>query len=158
MSELVLVIGPCGAGKTTYARAHYPRYLHPDAEILMHTFFATPERFRFYAHIRTCGALLVETATRHVLAKQHSVCLTIGGATRKERMKWSDLAFDCQAACQVIRLMTDAATCIARAKADATRPASSKSSWQESIAHWFRDFEPVDVERENLASYEEVCP
>jgi phosphoadenosine phosphosulfate reductase len=151
-AEFVLIIGPCGAGKTTYARQHYPEHLHPDMEAMMHTFFSDPATFHYYPAIRTCGALLVEQAVQHLLAKKQVVCLTISGATRASRMKWTNMAFDAGVDVQCIRLLVDSATCVARAKADKTRPVSSRGHWQEIVLHWFRDFEPVDCYAENIAA------
>lgn len=156
MSELILIIGPCGSGKTTYARAHYPNHYHPDMEILAKTLFASSEQFRYYPVIRSCGDILKEQAVKHLLAKKQPICLTIGGATRKERMRWSDMAFDAGVDVHCIRLLVNAETCIARAKADKLRPATSKQHWQEIVEHWFRDFESVDCFEERIASYREI--
>lgn len=156
MTDLILVIGPCGSGKTTYARSRYPEYLHPDMEILMHTLYADPSDIRYHAYIRTCGKLLIEQATRCLLTKRQSVCLTIGGATREDRRKWIEMAHECGASVHCVRLLIESKTCILRAKADITRPATSKSKWREIIEHWFRDFEPVDCEQEGITTYTEI--
>jgi hypothetical protein len=125
-------------------------------EVLMHTLFVNPKQFRYYPHIRTCGALLLEQSVKHLLSKKQKICLTISGATRKERMKWTDMAFDAGIDVYCIRLLVDAETCIARAKADPNRPASSRQSWQDIIKHWFDAWEPVDCEKEGIASYQET--
>lgn len=156
MSELVLIIGPCGAGKTTYARTHYPTHLHPDMEAIMHTLYVNPIDFRYHAYIRTCGKILTEQATQHLLAKQQSVCLTIGGATRKDRQKWIAIATECGAFVRCVRLLVDPETAIIRARSDPSRPATSKSKWRKIVEHWFRDFEPVDAEAEEIAFYQEI--
>lgn len=155
--ELVLIIGPCGAGKTTYARQHYAGFLQPDFERLTHSLFVNEHDFRYYSYIRSCGRVLFEAATKHLVQKRVPVCVTMNGATRKERRFYSDLAFDAGLPCHVIRLLVDAQTCIARAKADTTRPATSKQHWQEIVEHWFTSYEPVNAVQENLASYREVA-
>ena len=65
----------------------------------------------------------------------------------------SEIAFSSGCDTHVIRLLADEATCIARAKSDQTRPVSSRQYWQKIVAHWFRDFEPIDLTQELLSSY-----
>src|SRR5579885_1096810 len=136
MAELVLIIGPCGAGKTTYARAHYPKHLHPDMEALIHTLYADPSSFRYHTFIRVCGEVLVEQATRCLLEKQQDVCLAIGGATRKERRKWIEIAHEYQAPVQCVRLsMPRQLSCVRRLTGRALLPA--KANGQRSLRTGF---------------------
>lgn len=136
MAELVLIIGPCGAGKTTYARAHYPNHLHPDMEALIHTLYADPSSFRYHTFIRVCGEVLVEQATRCLLEKQQDVCLAIGGATRKERRKWIEIAHEYQAPVQCVRLsMPRQLSCVRRLTGRALLPA--KANGQRSLRTGF---------------------
>lgn len=155
-SDLVLVIGPCGAGKTTYARAHYPDYAQPDREALIRAL--TPDgALHYYPEFRALSAYLHKQAVRHLLAKGIAVCVTVGGATRKERAEWREIAVWTGAMLSCIRLLADEATCLARAKADPTRPESSKGKWAEIIGNWFAGYEPVDPEAEGIAVYQEVA-
>jgi predicted kinase len=154
-NDLVLVIGPCGAGKTTYARASYPDYAQPDRESLIRAL--TPDgALHYYPELRTLSALLQKQAVRHLLAKGIAVCVTAGGTTRKERAEWREVAALVGARFSCIRVVVEAETCIARARADPHRPASSKDQWAAIVSHWFRDFEPVDPVAEGMAFYQEV--
>lgn len=153
--EFVLVIGPCGAGKTTYARAHYPQHAQPDHEALIRAL--TPDGcLHYYPELRVLSLLLQRRAVQQLLAKEVAVCVTTGGATRKERAEWRALAAWANVPVSCIHLRVDAATCLARAKADKNRPDSSRGKWAEIIDNWFRAWQPVETAAEGIARYEEV--
>jgi predicted kinase len=156
MLELTLVIGPCGSGKTAYARQHYPQHMHPDYERLGQSLFASPERFRFYPYIRTTGKVLYFTAIRTLAGKQVSMCVPDCGTTKRIRQQFVNIAREHALPIRCIRLLVDKETALARAKSDTLRPVSSRACWQEIIEHWFRDFEPVAWQDEGFSAYEEV--
>jgi len=151
-----MIIGPCGAGKTTYARQHYPKHFHPDYEAIIRTLFASQDLFRFYPQIRATGHILYRTATRELLKRKMDVCIPDTGFNSKKRGEFVEMARENDASVHVIRLLVDKETAIARACSDELRPKTSRPYWGEIIEHWFRDWEPVDCEKEGIASYREV--
>lgn len=153
--ELVVVIGPCGAGKTTWSRRAFPDHAHPDAEELARTLFATTARFRYYPWTRAVAARLHCTAVAELLGRGVPVCVTARGATRVERAKWAALAAERGVDAHLVRLVVDEQTCVERARSDPRRPRTSRSAWGRIVAHWFRDYEPVG-DGEGFVSYREV--
>lgn len=153
--ELVLIIGPCGAGKTTFARAYFPEHVQPQREAFIRAM--TPDGLlHYYPELRAMSAQLEYQAVSLALSKGLAVCLTAGGATRQERSQWVALAQQFKVPTQVIRLVVTPEEALTRAQHDPHRPKSSKQHWEEVIAHWFRDFEPGDAAAEKLLSYQEV--
>lgn len=152
---LTLVIGPCGAGKTTWARSHRPEDYHPDAEHLTRTLVATPERHRLHPHIRALGRRLLTTAVEHLLAGGHPVCVTVRGATRAERAVYTTMAIRHTTGTHVVRLLTPPEVCIRRAQADPDRPPTSQRAWPDIVDNWFGDYEPVAPGAEGF-TYEEI--
>ena len=155
MSELILVIGPCGAGKTTYARAHYPDHLHVGTDPLICAMRADM-RLKWYPHLHAASRRMQDAALDYLLSHGHNVCVTDGGTTRRRRQKWSALAHRYGATLSIVRLLVAPDVCIMRAQADPDRPKTSKSGWPKIVAHWFRDFEPVDMEHEDIDLYQEI--
>lgn len=154
--ELTLIIGPCGVGKTTYARAHYPDDAQPDREALIRACLADGV-LRYYNQARAVSARLQQIAVADFLARGVAVCLTISGATRQERAMWVDVGRQSGVTVHGVRLVADEGVCLARAKADLTRPASSKGKWAKIIHHWFTRYEPVVNDPvEGFNDYQEV--
>ena len=156
MPELILIIGPSGAGKTTYARMHYPQHLHPDYEALIRTLFASQDLFRFYPQVRATGARLHRLAVRELLLRQMNVCIPETAGTALKRKQWIDIAQEANVLVHCILLRVDQATAIHRACTDSLRPKTARPSWPPMIERWYRDFEPVCCEEEGITDYREV--
>src|SRR5690606_13106435 len=140
MSELVIVFGPCGAGKTTWARANLPDHAHPDAEQLSRTLFATPDRFRLHPWTRAAGRRLGDTAVRYLLSAEIPACVTIRAATRMERARWLGIATEYKVPARLVHMATDRQVCMARAMRDPLRPRTSRGTWPQIINNWFKAF------------------
>lgn len=151
-SELVLVIGACGAGKTTWARANLPNHAHPDAEQLARTLFADPSQSRYYPWVRVVMKRLVHCATVTLLERGVSVAVAGRGATPDERRTWIDLAASYGAPTHIVWLATPPEVCVARAQADPNRPRTSRRAWPQIVANWYRDWQPPTPD-EGYASY-----
>ena len=153
--ELVLIIGPCGAGKTTYARDAYPQHAQPDYESFIRAL--TPDGALHYdVTLRAIAGRIQRDAARDLLKRGRAVCLTSGGATRTERATWIALAHDAGAVVLCVWLVVDEATCLARAQSDITRPTTSKGKWAQIVHNWFARYEPIDAAGELLDEYREV--
>ncbi|MDE1904934.1 MAG: AAA family ATPase [Rhodospirillales bacterium] len=152
--ELALIIGPCGAGKSTYARAHYPEHARPEREGMIRAM--TPDgALHYYPALRAIASALQDLAVASLFARGYAVCVTDGGATRAERARWVGMAANVP--CHVIRLVVSPATAIARAASDPTRPQTSKGKWPKIVQNWYRRWESPDPAAEGLASYLEVA-
>lgn len=141
---VVLVIGPCGAGKTTWIAAHpWPRgWFAIQREPLMDAVQTGPRSYTPAA--RTFSRVLYWAAIDHAAARGLSVAIEAGGATRRERAAILD-RFPAPAWHREIVAIVpaDPADPIARAKADPLRPRTSRSAWGEIVANWYRRYEPV---------------
>lgn len=155
MSELIVVVGPCGAGKTTWARATYPRHAHPDAEELARTLFADRTLFRYYPWTRAVSRRLLITAVDDLAARGVPTVVTARGAKAVERRVWLGVARRHQIPAHVVRMLTPADACVERARADPLRPPSSRSAWERIVEAWFRDWQPPTAD-EGHASYREI--
>ena len=153
MGELILVVGPCGAGKTTWARATYPQHAHPDAEELARTLFATPDRFRYYPWVRAVQARMLRVAVEGLLSRRVPTVVTARGATVAERREWAGLAAFYETPARLVRLATPAEVCVERARSDSRRPRSSRPVWSGVVGNWFRDWE----EPESGEGWVSVC-
>ena len=151
--ELILVIGPCGAGKTTYARAHYPQHAQPDFEALLRACRADGT-LCYYPELRATADRLMDLAVRELLKRGIAVCITDSGATRKERRRWITIADGAPVRC--IRLIVTPAIAIARGQCDPMRPTTSRAKWPAIVQHWYQRWEAPDPQREGFASYQEV--
>lgn len=140
--QLILVIGPCGAGKTTWSRQAYPQHAHPDREELTRSLFATPEQFRFYPWARAVGRRLQTLAVDDLLTRKVPLCVTASGATVADRRPWLELAQRHNTPTHLVRLTTPADVCVARARADPRRPATSRPVWAGMVQRWYRIYEP----------------
>lgn len=155
MAELVLVLGPCGAGKTTWARATYPHHAHPDAEELARTLYATPDQFRYRPWTRAVASRLLHAAADDLLGRGIDVAVTARGATPAERRPWLDLAARHHTPVHVVRIVVDADLCVRRATADPRRPATARRTWPTVVANWFRDWRPP-TSGEGHTTYREI--
>lgn len=155
-SELVVVIGPCGAGKTTYARASLPGHAHVDGEDLARTLFADPADFRYHPWVRAWTRRAMVHAVHDLVGHGRSTCVTADGPTVARRHRWVAIADEFAVPCRVVLVTTPAEVCVARARLDPRRPSMARSSWRGVVDNWFRDFEPVDVVAEGLSGYMEV--
>lgn len=155
MGELVAIIGPSGAGKSTYAREKYPEHIQLDPDPLIRAMFAD-YRLVWYSYMHAASRRMQATALEYLLPRGHNIVLTHDGQTRKKRQKLVALAETHKTRLSIIRLVSSPEICTARAQADTTRPKSSKAEWPRIVRNWFRDWEPVDCEKEGIAFYKEV--
>lgn len=153
--ELILIIGPCGAGKTTYARAHYPQHARPEHEAMIRAM--TPDGALHYEPVlRAIAPRLQDLAVAGLLQRGYAVCVTDGGAMPKDRARWVTLATATCTPVHVIRLVVSPARAIYRAQSDPHRPKTSKSAWPTIVQNWYRHWEAVDAQAEGITTYQEV--
>lgn len=155
MSELVAIIGPSGAGKSVYARQKYPEHLQLDPDPLIRAMFAD-YRLVWYSYMHAASRRMQAAALDYLLPRGHNIAMTYEGQTRKKRQKLVTWAETHHATLHIIRRVSTPEICTARAQNDTTRPKSSKKEWPRIVQNWFNAWEPVDCEKEGIASYREV--
>lgn len=145
-----LVIGPCGAGKTTWIRDHCPENKWTiEYEALLDA--VQCGRRSYTPTARTFGRVLWQAAVAHVVARQMSCAIEIGGATARERS---------QVLCQfarwhreIVALVPDPAVAVARAMRDPLRPRTTR--WGPIVARWYARYEivrPAEADRITILS------
>lgn len=152
MPRLMLVIGPPGAGKTTWARAELARlpgvwYL-ADAEELLR---ATRPVAGWPTGARPLQKALYATVLRVAAERALSLIVTAGCPTRVERERLL-LPFRTTHGTTILTLLPPVDVCAARARADPLRPASSRGWWPTQIANWYRLYEPVAAAEANVVA------
>lgn len=149
-SRLTMIIGCCGAGKTTYLR-HYPDRLHFDAE--RHLDALLDGQRNCYPEVWRIVRRMMHVGYEEALTTGLDIALTASGHTRNERAAWLLPARLNGYHTEVVLLRVAPETALARCKADVTRPKTTR--WRPIVEHWFRDFE--DVEADECDEYRVVA-
>lgn len=140
-NQLTLIIGCCGAGKTTYLQ-HYPDSLHFDAERHLDALLAG--RRKYYPEVWRVTRRMLRAGYEEALTTGMNIALTASGHTRAERAAWLLPARIAEYQTEIVLLHVTPEMALARCKADATRPKTTR--WRPIIEHWFRDFEAVEAD------------
>ncbi len=152
---LILVIGPPGSGKTTWARRTYPALFHPDYDQCLRA--VTPDgALHFHAHYQAIAKRMYQTAIATILERRAPFVLTDFCPTRRERARWVQMVKAAGYEVQCYRILTEPALCILRTQGDPCRPKTSRQHWPKIVQHWFRVYEAVDPLTEQIDSYQEV--
>lgn len=140
-NRLTLIIGCCGAGKTTYLR-HYSDRLHFDAE--RHLDALLDGRRKYYPEVWRVARRMLHAGYEAALATGLDIALTASGHTRTERATWLLPARLHGYHTEIVLVRVSPETALVRCKADAARPKTTR--WRPIIEHWFRDFEAVEAD------------
>jgi shikimate kinase len=147
MPDLILVIGPVGSGKTTWARQQ--RHMLGDAYFLIdrETFLDAVRLPRKYTpQARKFADVLFDAAIAHAIERGLSCVVTLTGATVAERRKLLDrfdpLIWSRRIVCVA---PVDPGVAVRRAQNDPARPRTSRAVWPGMVARWYADYVPPDV-------------
>lgn len=147
----MLVIGPCGAGKTTWLAAQpWPRgWFTVDLETVLDVVQAGPRSYTPAA--RALARVMFDAALGHAAQRGLNVAVTATGATRRERAAVLD-RFPPARYCRTIVIVRpdDPELPIARAMADPLRPRSARAGWRAIVERWYRRWEPVTPDEADL--------
>lgn len=139
---LYIVMGPPGAGKSTYINAHFPAALAPNAD--RYTVAHMPDhQLHFGSSVRAIAEHLAFYALEQILMRGFACVFELGGATRAERASIITVARRYGYRVHGILLEVTPDTAWRRTQHDPTRPATSKPKWRAMIDHWYERFEPI---------------
>lgn len=152
-AHLVLVIGPPGAGKTTWIAAQdWPgRWFSVQAEALLGAVQMGPRRYTNDARaiMRALAATTIEQAAR----RRVNVVIEGGGETVRARAALLARFPAPEWRRRIVAIVpADPAIAIARAKADPLRP-PSRWVWEAIVRNWYRRWEPVGADEADLVEW-----
>lgn len=135
--NMVVIIGPPGSGKTTLLD-NYPGYARFDNDRIIEAVWG---RLQFHPAIKRMSKGMLREGLHRAMEYGLAVVVTISGRTRKERAQIVDIGRAAGYHINIVRANANADDCLARCKADPSRPKST--NWWPIIERWFRVFEEV---------------
>jgi predicted kinase len=104
---LILLVGPPGSGKTTWARRYGSGAIHVSQDDLIDAI--TPHGFEH--RYRPVYAAAEDAVARQALASGHSVIVDRTNRTRAHRERWLRIARECGCPAIAVEMATPAAVC-----------------------------------------------
>lgn len=147
---VILVIGPCGAGKTTWiaqqAGQRAGEWFTAQAELLLDAVQVTTRSRRHYSPAaRQFGRVLYHAAMSQALATRRNLYLEAGGATRRERACLLDPFRASGYRIEIVACVPDTpATALDRIRSDQRRP--GHPYWRVLVERWYQQYELVEAD------------
>jgi predicted kinase len=135
---MVVIVGPPGSGKTSLAKK-WPGYIVFDNDRVIEAVWGS---LQFHANIKRMAKGMVREGIRRAMEAGLAMVVPISGRNKKERGRVIDIARESGYHVTVVRAVATPEECLARCKADPTRPKST--DWQPIIERWIRVYEAPD--------------
>ena len=139
--QLLLIVGPSGAGKTTYLRERVAGCLILDLELILDALLF---QRKYYPAARKVAETMFQSGWACALSTGANLAVTAWGATRRERQQLVAPAKAAGYRVTMIFLQVPIEECLRRCRADPQRPRTT--DWRPILANWFKRFEPITAD------------